>query len=72
MESSTKHQRNGAGQGFEAERSCPVCPREGGASKCWVKSPLARRLGAAGVLFFLIKGLAWLVVPAVLAWTASR
>ena len=29
-----------------------------------------RRLGVAGFLFFLIKGLAWLIVPSVLAWWA--
>jgi hypothetical protein len=26
------------------------------------------RLGAAGVLFFTVKGLLWLAVPAVLYW----
>ena len=28
----------------------------------------ARRLGLAAILFFLIKGLAWLVVPALMVW----
>lgn len=28
--------------------------------------PMVRRLGLAGFLFFLIKGLLWLTVPAVL------
>lgn len=32
----------------------------------------ARRLGLAAFLFFLIKGLAWLAVPAVLAAWAVR
>jgi hypothetical protein len=27
-----------------------------------------RRAGAAGTLFFLIKGLLWIIVPALLAW----
>lgn len=31
-----------------------------------------RRLGVAAFLFFLIKGLAWLIVPAVLAYLAVR
>ena len=29
----------------------------------WIK-----RFGAAGFLFFLIKGLLWLIVPAILIW----
>ena len=39
------------------------------------KCPLpkwGRRLGAAAFLFFLIKGLMWLIVPAVLAWWAVK
>ena len=31
-----------------------------------------RRLGIAAFLFFLIKGLAWLVVPAAITYFASR
>jgi hypothetical protein len=31
--------------------------------KKWLK-----RLGVAGFLFFLIKGLLWLIVPAALVW----
>lgn len=31
-----------------------------------------KRLGVAAFLFFLIKGLAWLVVPAAVAYFASR
>lgn len=42
-----------AAQGGDG-RPCPV--------PTWL-----RRLGLAGFLFFLIKGLAWLVVPALLA-----
>ncbi len=34
---------------------------------CPIKSPWVRRLGAAAFLFFLIKGLLWLLVPAGLA-----
>jgi len=42
-------------------------PRSGaGKAKRW-----ARRAGAAGFMFFLIKGLAWLIVPAaIVAWEA--
>jgi hypothetical protein len=29
---------------------------------------LLKRLGAAGVLFFLVKGLLWLLVPLALYW----
>jgi hypothetical protein len=29
---------------------------------------LARRAGAAGILFFTVKGLLWLVIPALLYW----
>jgi hypothetical protein len=32
-------------------------------TKTWVK-----RLGVAGFLFFLIKGMLWLIVPALLVW----
>ena len=31
-----------------------------------------RRLGVMAFLFFFIKGLAWLIVPAVIAWWAVR
>jgi hypothetical protein len=37
------------------------------------QSPIARwikRFGVAGFLFFLIKGLLWLIVPALLAYFA--
>lgn len=33
-----------------------------------VRSPWLKRAGAAGALLFLIKGLLWLLVPALLAW----
>jgi hypothetical protein len=33
---------------------------------------IAGRLGASAFLFFLVKGLAWLVGPAVLAFWAAR
>lgn len=32
---------------------------------------LIKKIGLAGFLFFLIKGLLWLIVPAVLAYTAA-
>jgi hypothetical protein len=32
---------------------------------------VARRLGAAAVLFFLIKGLMWVVLPALVVWWHS-
>jgi hypothetical protein len=32
----------------------------------------AKRLGVAGFLFFLIKGLLWLIVPAIIAFYASK
>jgi hypothetical protein len=41
-------------------------------ASCPVKSPWVRRLGAAAFLFFLIKGLLWLIVPALLVWWGSR
>jgi hypothetical protein len=34
---------------------------------CPVKNRWIRRIGAAGFLFFLIKGLLWLTVPAAIA-----
>jgi len=37
------------------QRNCPA--------KTWIK-----RLGAAGFVFFLVKGLLWLLVPAVIAY----
>jgi len=39
------------------------------------KCPLpkwGRRIGAAAIVFFLIKGLAWLVVPALLVWWRAQ
>ena len=41
------------------ERRCPL--------PCWMA-----RLGLAGVLFFLVKGLLWLAVPAALAYWAAN
>ena len=37
------------------KRKCPA--------KTWVK-----RFGAAGLVFFLVKGLLWLIVPAAIAY----
>jgi hypothetical protein len=38
-----------------------------------VKEPRAwaAKFGYAGILFFTVKGLCWLLVPAILAWYAS-
>lgn len=47
-----------------------VDPRRG--VRKWSSHPWMRRFGAAAFLFFLIKGLAWLIVPAVIAWSAVR
>jgi hypothetical protein len=30
-----------------------------------------KRAGLAGTLFFLVKGLLWIIVPVMLAWTGS-
>lgn len=38
----------------EAERDCPI------------RKPWVRRIGAAAFVFFLVKGLLWLAVPAAL------
>jgi len=35
------------------------------------KNRTAQRLGAAAFLFFLVKGLLWLIVPLVLLWWAA-
>jgi hypothetical protein len=40
---------------LQPQKKCPA--------KTWVK-----RLGAAGFVFFLLKGLAWLIVPALVAY----
>ncbi len=37
-------------------------------SKLHVRRAWLRRVGAAGTLFFLAKGLLWILVPALLAW----
>lgn len=41
----------------------PVAPKSGS----WIA-----KLGWAAFVFFLVKGLAWLTVPAVLAWWSWR
>lgn len=41
-----------------AELSCPVSKKDRSTFKTWVK-----RLGWVGFLFFLIKGLLWLIIP---------
>jgi hypothetical protein len=35
-----------------------------------ISSRTARRIGAVAFLFFLVKGLLWLTVPALLVWSA--
>ena len=41
-------------------------------AKCPVHSKWLRRLGAGAFLFFFIKGLLWLIVPAVIALVSLR
>jgi hypothetical protein len=41
----------------------PVEPKS--PARTWIK-----RLGAAGFVFFLVKGLLWLIVPALIAYFA--
>lgn len=48
------------------QETSPACPVPRGMQK-WIK-----RFGVAGFMFFLIKGLLWLTVPAVLAWWGTR
>jgi len=33
-----------------------------------IRGPWLKRAGLAGVLFFLVKGLLWILVPVLLAW----
>jgi len=47
------------------KREQPISTEHHGA--LWLK-----RLGLTGTLFFLIKGLLWIIVPAVLAWLGSN
>jgi hypothetical protein len=66
-------------RGFE-ERMKPEQPTVGevGAVKpaeCPVKNPWVRRIGAAGFVFFLVKGWMWTAVPAGVAvwrWVGTR
>lgn len=55
---------------------CPAQPgllSGSGASPIAKKSrPWIMRLGLAGFLFFLIKGLLWLIVPTALVWLGVR
>lgn len=50
-------------------RPAPLGPRvaraidDGRSAKHWIA-----RLGVAGFTFFLVKGLLWLAVPAIIAW----
>lgn len=46
-----------------SQPSPPACP---------VRSKWLRRLGAGAFLFFFIKGLLWLIVPAVIAFASLR
>ncbi|HMJ09522.1 MAG TPA: hypothetical protein VK468_10980 [Pyrinomonadaceae bacterium] len=43
---------------MDQEKKIRKCP-----AKTWVK-----RFGAAGFVFFLVKGLLWLIVPALVAY----
>ena len=50
-------------------------PRAGALASIAKRCPLpkwTRRLGAAAFLFFLIKGLMWLIVPAVVVWWSAN
>lgn len=59
-----KNERADVVVGGALEQSAPV------PAKCPLPK-FARRLGAAAFLFFLIKGLLWLLVPALLVWWGS-
>jgi hypothetical protein len=53
----------------------PSVPADSGAPDAKNHSRVARwvaRFGVAGFLFFLIKGLAWLIVPAAIAAYAAK
>ena len=49
------------------ELSLPASHERGSMQRRWLK-----RLGAVGFAFFLLKGLFWLTVPALLAYFAQR
>lgn len=58
---------NSVGDGAGASSHAEAVKQE----TCPVKNPWLRRIGAATFLFFLVKGLLWLLVPAaVVAWRA--
>jgi len=48
-------------------RSMPADERRRAGARGWLQ-----RLGVAGFLFFLIKGLLWLAVPGLLAYLGCR
>jgi hypothetical protein len=49
-------------QAKEKPLECPVPHKERKSFKVWMK-----RMGIAGFLFFLIKGLLWLIIPYLIA-----
>lgn len=55
--------RAGAGNtGSDEHNSHPKIPSRGGRLMVWLK-----RLGVGGFVFFLVKGLLWLLVPYIIA-----
>lgn len=48
------------------------CLNKINALRSWSGFAMARRLGFAGLAFFLVKGLLWILIPALaLAWSSS-
>ena len=45
---------------------------EGHEAKAWPAMKWAKRLGAGAFLFFLIKGLLWLLIPALIAYFSLK
>lgn len=76
MGSVDKVDRGGDGNPALPRQELTAAPAQGAAQP--PESPRARwmarlrRLGVAGFAFFLIKGLAWLLVPLAYAWYANR
>jgi hypothetical protein len=56
--------------GLKAAQAKPLAAASGEAGSSGVR--WLQRLGVAGFAFFLIKGLLWLAVPALLAYLGNR
>ncbi len=54
-------------EGFSVENMHPASTSRGSTLKRWVK-----KLGFWGFLFFLVKGLLWLTIPALIAFFAAN